>query len=129
MKTSVKINISPAELLDKIVILELKAEHITNRCYLKNIHYELNHLKHHALSFECPPRLLSSLKDCNEKIWHAEDTVREKEKNKEFDEVFIEAARTVYCENDRRGQLKKEINLFFDSEYIEEKSHALDYHE
>lgn len=129
MKTSVNINVSPGEVIDKIIILELKAEYITCSSSLVNVHHELNYLRERAASLGYPPSLLKLLKDCNKKIWQAEEVVREKEKKKEFDAAFIKAARDVYLENDKRGELKKEINLFLNSEYIEEKSHDLDYNE
>ena len=60
----------------------------------------------------------------NKELWDIEDDIRDKERNKEFDEVFIELARAVYVTNDKRAESKKEINLKFGSNFVEEKSYA-----
>ncbi len=119
--------ISVGELLDKITILEIKSEKIKNPEKLKNINHELKLLSElwFQLGFndESMVSLRAELKTVNVSLWHIEDDIRVKEKNKEFDEVFITLARSVYCENDKRAQLKKDINLHTGSELIEEKSY------
>ena len=63
------------------------------------------------------------LKSINLTLWDIEDKIRIKEKNKEFDNEFIKLARSVYLNNDRRSETKKELNIMFNSEIIEEKSY------
>jgi hypothetical protein len=59
----------------------------------------------------------------NEILWNVEDSIRNKERNKEFDQDFIEMARSVYITNDRRAEIKKEINKKYNSDFVEEKSY------
>lgn len=70
-----------------------------------------------------PDEIYFQLKSINLKLWDIEDKIRIKEKNKEFDNEFIELARSVYLNNDRRSETKKELNIMFNSEIIEEKSY------
>ena len=70
-----------------------------------------------------PDEIYFQLKSINLKLWDIEDKIRIKEKNKEFDNEFIELARSVYLNNDRRSATKKELNIIFNSEIIEEKSY------
>ena len=70
-----------------------------------------------------PDEIYFQLKTINLKLWDIEDKIRIKEKNKEFDNEFIELARSVYLNNDRRSETKKELNIMFNSEIIEEKSY------
>ena len=64
------------------------------------------------------------LREVNQKIWNIEDGVREAERNKDYGEDFIQLAREVYFNNDKRAEIKKEINLKYGSQIIEEKSYA-----
>ena len=66
-----------------------------------------------------PDEIFFQLKSINLKLWDIEDKIRIKEKNKEFDNEFIELARSVYLNNDRRSETKKELNIMFNSEIIE----------
>ena len=70
-----------------------------------------------------PDEIYFQLKSINLKLWDIEDKIRIKEKNKEFDNEFIGLARSVYLNNDRRSETKKELNVMFNSEIIEEKSY------
>ena len=70
-----------------------------------------------------PDEIFFQLKSINLTLWDIEDKIRIKEKNKEFDNEFIELARSVYLNNDRRSETKKELNIMFNSEIIEEKSY------
>ena len=70
-----------------------------------------------------PDEIFLQLKSINLTLWDIEDKIRIKEKNKEFDKEFIELARSVYLNNDRRSETKKELNIMFNSEIIEEKSY------
>ena len=65
--------------------------------------------------------LFTQLKEINLSLWNIEDQIRIKEKNKEFDDTFIELARSVYFKNDKRAEIKKSINLLSNSEITEEK--------
>ena len=66
---------------------------------------------------------MKNLKKVNHSLWNIEDNIREKEKFKEFDDEFIELARSVYKTNDKRAEIKKKINLLTKSDIIEEKSY------
>ena len=114
--------ISIGELLDKITILEIKKNKLQNS-KLKNVLKELSFLKgligEHKININ--DDLFSQLKEINLSLWNIEDQIRIKEKNKEFDNTFIELARSVYLNNDKRAEIKKSINLLSNSEITEEK--------
>ncbi|MCB1582408.1 MAG: DUF6165 family protein [Marinicella sp.] len=118
---------SVGELLDKITILEIKAEKIKDVDKLKNINHELKLLNETwmetGLSNEQTESLKDDLKTVNLRLWRIEDDIRIKEKNREFDDEFIRLARSVYYENDDRAKIKKAINLVTGSELVEEKSY------
>jgi len=118
---------SVGELLDKITILEIKSVKITDQDKLKNINYELQLLnqtwQQTGLKNADTDRLQESLKAVNLRLWKIEDDIRIKEKNREFDEQFIELARSVYYQNDDRAKVKKDINLLTGSDLVEEKSY------
>ena len=67
--------------------------------------------------------LINNLKEVNKKLWEIEDNIRIKESNQKFDKEFIQLARSVYKENDKRASIKKEINQKYNSELVEEKSY------
>ena len=69
--------------------------------------------------------LIDKVKEANKNLWDIEDNIRVKESNQEFDKEFIELARSVYKENDKRAKIKKEINKKYDSDMVEEKSYNL----
>ena len=73
---------------------------------------------------EITDNLFTQLKEINLTLWNIEDQIRIKEKNKEFDNIFIELARSVYFTNDKRSEIKKRINRLSNSEITEEKSYA-----
>jgi hypothetical protein len=124
---SVNVEISIGEFFDKITILEIKKERIHDKEKLENINKELNALN--TLLEKLPfsrvdiQQEFDDLKAINEKLWVIEDDIREKESAKEFDEVFIDLARSVYFTNDKRSHIKREINLKLGSGFIEEKSY------
>ena len=124
---TINIPISPGELLDKITILEIKCEHITDATKLANVKTELDLLgtiwNNTSQSSELED-LKQELHENNQTLWDIEDKIRIKESNKEFDQVFIELARSVYIQNDKRAETKKKINLKLGSEIVEEKSYA-----
>ncbi len=116
--------VSVGELIDKITILEIKKKNMTGK-KLKNVERELQLLelllKEENLEIDID--LVHNLKKVNNSLWEIEDRIRIKESKKEFDNDFIELARSVYKENDRRASIKKEINYTFNSEISEEKSY------
>jgi len=124
---SVNIEISIGEFFDKITILEIKKERIHDKAKLDNINNELDALN--ALLDNLPfsradiQEEFDELKAINEKLWVIEDDIRDKESTKEFDQDFIELARSVYFTNDRRSDVKRSINLKLGSNFIEEKSY------
>ena len=123
-KKIINVPISLGELIDKITILEIKKDKLKN-LKLKNILKELTFLRAvlEKNSISIPDEIYFQLKSINLKLWDIEDKIRIKEKNKEFDNEFIELARSVYLNNDRRSETKKELNIMFNSEIIEEKSY------
>ncbi|QMU61587.1 MAG: hypothetical protein GKR92_07705 [Gammaproteobacteria bacterium] len=124
---NINIPISPGELLDKITILEIKSENIENEEKLANVAIELNLLSKiwgNTSQDSDLEALKKELKDNNKALWEIEDKIRIKESNKEFDHVFIELARSVYIQNDKRADTKKKINLKLGSMIVEEKSYA-----
>lgn len=124
---NIRVPVSPGEVLDKITILEIKSERITDPEKLVNVRTELALLqKTWAESIEEDDTIRSlhaQLKEINETLWEIEDDIRDKERAKEFDERFIELARAVYFTNDRRSEVKKKLNLHLGSEIVEEKSY------
>ena len=119
--------VSPGEVLDKITILEIKSERMTDPEKVANVRTELALLQEvwssNIKDSETIRSLHAQLKKINEALWEIEDDIRDKERAREFDDRFIELARAVYVTNDRRSQVKKELNLHLGSEIIEEKSY------
>jgi len=122
--SSILAPVSLGELIDKITILEIKQIHM-NGIKLKNIDKELKLLKNiiQHKNLEIDIDLINNLKEVNKNLWEIEDNIRIKESNQEFDKEFIELARSVYKENDKRAAIKKEINQKHHSELFEEKSY------
>ena len=118
----IHIPISFGELYDKLTILEIKKEKIQDQDKLANIILEYNQL-YPLLEDILDAEYYNKLKIINLKLWHIEDHIRIKEKNQEFDDEFIQLARSVYKCNDERAQIKREINIEFGSTLIEEKSY------
>ena len=116
--------ISLGELIDKITILEIKQIHMTG-IKLKNVDKELKVLKYiiQDNNLEINIDLINKLKKVNTTLWEIEDNIRRKESNQKFDKEFIQLARSVYKENDKRASIKKEINQKYNSELVEEKSY------
>src|SRR4029453_8783430 len=125
--TELLVPVSFGELLDKIAILQIKSERMSDPDKLANVRNELSALEK---TWMAPPaagkdiaRLRVELKAVNERLWVIEDDIRIKEKAQEFDAEFIRLARSVYFENDERARIKKDINLALGSAYVEEKSY------
>ena len=123
----IHVPVSPGEVLDKITILEIKSERICDPDKLVNVNRELELLQASWQKFvdvdDDVRRIHAKLKSINEDLWEIEDDIRDKERAREFDERFIELARSVYVINDRRADAKKELNLYLGSEMVEEKSY------
>lgn len=119
--------ISLGELIDKITILELKQEYITDPAKLANINNELDELLailKTLLIQPFPQSQREALKAVNRELWHIENFKRECEGNGRFDRAFIEAGREVYLKNDVRARIKREINTLTGSAIVEEKSYG-----
>ena len=116
--------VSLGELIDKITILEIKQIHMTG-IKLRNVDKELKLLKKtlQDKNLEIDIDLINKLKEVNNNLWEIEDNIRIKESNQKFDKEFIQLARSVYKENDKRASIKKEINQKSNSELVEEKSY------
>ena len=126
---SISINISYGELLDKLTILRIKAERITDPVKLENVRHELAELdacwqKAAAKLDAGVDEQITELKSINEQLWDIEDAIRDREKASLFDDEFIRLARSVYVTNDRRADVKKQINLTLGSDLVEEKSYS-----
>ena len=111
--------ISIGELFDKITILQIKKEKFLN------VNLELNLLKEivEVNKIDIDDELINELRKINYKLWNIEDKIRIKEKLKNFDGEFIEIARSVYIENDKRSAIKRKINIKYNSNIVEEKSY------
>ena len=123
----IQIPISPGELLDKITILQIKAERISDPTKVANVKTELDLLStiwnETVVADNELSALTAELKSVNEALWEIEDNIRDEERNKRFGERFIELARAVYVTNDERANAKKKVNLHLNSTIVEEKSY------
>ncbi len=119
--------ISAGELVDKITILEIKKDKISNKGKLLEIEKELSSLNLTFKKFITDEAIIlkqkDELKKINLKLWNIEDGKRMAEKNKKFDDAFIELARNVYKFNDERAKIKLEINKILGSNIKEVKSY------
>ena len=119
--------ISLGELIDKISILLIKERKITDVKKIDLIHEELTLLKktlNEVTKDSAIDDYLNQLIDINSALWKIEDELRDCEKNKEFDQKFIDLARSVYITNDKRAEIKLEINNKFGSKIVEVKSYT-----
>jgi hypothetical protein len=125
--THIRAPIAVGELIDKITILEIKAERIADNAKRRNVANELtqlNEIKREA-GLDTPEMAAYArdLKQINMALWDIEDQIRELETRKDFGARFIELARSVYQSNDRRARTKHAINAAFGSDIVEEKSY------
>ena len=123
-----RVPISWGELFDKITILQIKLENLTSKNALNNVGREFKQLhsiliKYFPNSIEAK-QLEEELKQINQQLWDIEDNIRDKERNRSFDDEFIQLARSVYIINDERSRIKRKINDIFGSEFVEEKSYS-----
>lgn len=128
MATALQVEVSAGELVDKITILEIKAERIADPNKLANVQRELRSLtatRRDALPHsEELDELAATLRRINEQLWEIEDDIRACERKSDFGERFVELARAVYLTNDRRAAAKRRINELLGSELVEEKDYA-----
>jgi|SRR5271163_1046967 len=126
--SGIRVPISPGEMLDKITILRIKSDRMTDPEKLSNVRLELNALQE---TWSGSPYAnidtaaeLTALLSVNERLWVIEDQIRDKERAQAFDAEFIRLARAVYFENDERAAIKRRINVKLGSSIVEEKSYA-----
>lgn len=126
--SEISVPVSPGELLDKITILRIKSNRMSDAQKLANVRVELKVLEEtwsasrYAKSDTAAD--VNALLQVNERLWVIEDDIRGKERAQEFDAEFIRLARAVYVENDERAAIKRRINLKLGSSIVEEKSYA-----
>ncbi len=120
--------VSAGELIDKISILAIKAEHFHDAEKLRHVQEELKLLKAVRDQAIQPSEQLSELtaqlKSVNAELWRIEDEIRDCERRQDFGPTFIELARAVYYTNDRRSEFKRQINALVGSTIVEEKSYT-----
>lgn len=117
---------SNGEILDKLSILLIKQNKTIDTVQLSNINNEINYIQNIVDTIlmnktEEIKLLYTDLQTVNQNLWNIEDRIREKEKLKQFDQEFIDLARSVYIKNDQRAKIKKDINVLSNSHIIEEK--------
>ena len=119
-----KIEVSNGEIIDKLTIIQIKLERIKDKVKLVNLQKEYNVLfKGSSSIIATSDPLYKSLYEVNCELWDIEDHIRDLERNKDFGNDFISTARAVYIKNDKRSELKREINIRTASGLIEEKSY------
>jgi hypothetical protein len=109
---------------DKMSILEIKEQNVTDSVKKTNIENELVYIQEQLSEYfnsSKLKKLYDNLKEVNQALWDIEDSIRLKEKDKSFDQGFIDLARSVYITNDKRAFIKKQINTLLGSEFVEEK--------
>ena len=125
IKNEILVPISVGELVDKITILKIKKKKILNKAKQTNIIKELNFLEKIYKSNFTKNRKIKlyekELIKINKNLWEIEDQIRNCESKKNFNEIFINLARAVYLNNDKRAIVKKKINLLTKSHIVEEK--------
>ena len=128
MSTEILVPISPGELIDKITILQIKSDRMTDPAKVANVRTELALLQ---TTWQSSPHAQhdiqkewDDLRRINETLWDVEDKIRDKEREGRFDQEFIELARAVYVTNDERAAVKRTINTKLGSRIVEEKSYA-----
>jgi predicted nucleic acid-binding Zn-ribbon protein len=119
-----KIEVSNGEIIDKLTIIQIKLERIKDKVKQVNLQKEYNEL-FKALSsiISISDPLYKSLYEVNRELWDIEDHIRDLERKKDFGNDFISTARAIYIKNDKRSELKREINIKTSSGLIEEKSY------
>lgn len=126
--SEIHVPISPGELIDKLTILEIKSERISDPTKLANVRLELRLLTETWAASDYARTDIQAewaeLKRINAVLWDIEDDIRDEERNQRFGERFIALARAVYVTNDDRAAVKRRINDKLGSAIVEEKSYA-----
>jgi hypothetical protein len=119
-----KIEVSVGEIVDKLSILQIKTGMIKDQEKLANVKKEYDYLSDIVFDeLKIEQSDFFNLVVINSKLWEIEDRIRNKERDQEFDQDFIDLARSVYFTNDERAEIKKSINLKYGSYFVEEKSY------
>lgn len=119
----ISIPISIGELFDKYTILLIKLDKISDSTKLEHVKTEISELKSFIEKFNLDKEIFNELLHVNKTLWNIEDDIRQKERDKLFDDEFIQLARSVYHTNDKRCMIKYKINNEFNSKIIEVKSY------
>jgi len=120
-----KIEVSIGEIVDKLSILQIKTTFIKDEEKLKNVKTEYDYLYDIVFNeMKIEQSDFLDMVSINQKLWKIEDDIRDKERDKTFDDEFIQLARSVYFTNDERAEVKKKINLKYGSMFVEEKSYS-----
>lgn len=127
MHISPTVQVSWGELIDKLTILEIKEARLTSSEAVANVRRELTAVRTVLQDVQSKnarlAQLTSELKAINQALWEIENKIRAKEATKKFDQGFIDLARSVYFQNDKRAELKRQINTVMKSEIVEEKQY------
>ena len=120
-----KIEVSNGEIFDKLSILEVKNEKLTNKLKLEYVAKEYQYLQEviSQIDFSLQDDIYKRLRDINFSLWDIEDEIRFKEEEEDFGERFIELSRLIYKLNDERFRLKNKINIRTNSDFHEQKGH------
>lgn len=120
-----KIEVSNGEIFDKLSILEVKSQKITDNLKLQYVNKEHQYLKQvvSMIDFSLDAEAYKKLRDINFQLWDIEDEIRLKEEQADFGDRFIELSRLIYILNDERFRLKKKINIETGSDFHEQKGH------
>lgn len=124
--------VSVGEIFDKLSILQIKEQKITDPIKLSNVKTEIKELNKSIIDLDINEKssqdvldaLKTELYETNFKLWDIEDALRKLESQKKFEREFISLARQVYITNDKRAEIKKEINRLTDSDIVEEKHYS-----
>ncbi|MCF1433951.1 hypothetical protein GOZ97_22270 [Agrobacterium vitis] len=122
----IEVPVSWGELIDKITILQIKAERITDEAKRTNVERELSLLNERLKPVAAHQGVIAISRDLlavNTALWEIEDDIRDCERDGDFGPRFVSLARSVYVTNDRRAELKRQINVELGSDIIEEKSY------
>ena len=127
MASAIRVEVAPGELIDKLTILEIKRERIRDPAKQANVEVEFAALQS-ACEAAVPTSdallaLRAQLREVNTRLWEIEDEIRDCERRQNFGQEFVALARAVYRTNDRRSEIKREINRLLGSSLIEEKSY------
>ena len=120
-----KVEFSNGDIVDRYIILSIKLDRIISSEKKRNVQVEYDILTSafNRIDISMDNPIYIELQQVNKKLWDIEDAIRIKEKKKEFDDEFIQLARSVYIENDKRAKIKKQINQLTHSSLIEEKQY------